>query len=122
TSRRWLVRVPSTLPCSHPNSVSSPSQRRAGTQACDLLHTLPNVSAACACLQLSLLPHRRCSERPPCSSLGPREGRFPTRIHEITTHSTYAAASFSILLTEYFRPSNGLHRPFSRYNPDIEGA
>jgi hypothetical protein len=103
------------LPCSHPNSVSWPSQRRAGTQAGDLLHTLPNVSAACACLQLPLLPHRRCSECLACSSLGPREGRFPTRIHAITTHSTYAAASFSILLTEYFRPSDGRGQSFRRH-------
>jgi len=31
----------------------------------------------------------------------------------MTAHSTYAAAFLPILLTEYFRPSNGLHRPFS---------
>ncbi len=31
----------------------------------------------------------------------------------MTAHSTYATSSPAILLPEYFRPSNGLHRPFS---------
>ncbi len=30
----------------------------------------------------------------------------------MTAHSTYATSSPAILLPEYFRPSNGLHRPF----------
>src|SRR5207247_10442526 len=79
-----------------------------------LPRTLPSVSAACACLQLPFLPPMHRSERLPCSSLRPTEGRSPARISEISAHSIHTAASSPILLTEYFRPSNGLHRPFSQ--------
>src|SRR2546423_11218426 len=51
------------------------------------------------------------SERLHGSPLIPKKGRFPTGSHEIAAHSRYAVASFPILLSEYFRPSNTILLP-----------